>query len=278
MKYNKEELESINELREVFNQPVVPYNINKFEMLMLKHSEVIANDDLKDLELLRSVLSEENIQKISEETSKSEKKKFEIEINRIDEKVSNVEFNFLGSFASHPKNAKNNNLYRNTKQGIVYIYTNKWNEFIRDGKSDTSYIGGGLGERDVIELIGKYGGSGNFDGTIQATNVLVNNSNFSSIVGDNAQSLLTSIDNQIANKILFGGYLTRDMEEIGNNIYVGCENASGDWYVKKVTTNIDESLSLLYSNNFANGTNYDYLEGYEHKYSLNYVAVSGLGL
>jgi len=74
-------------------------------------------------------------------------------LNGIDGKS----FSYLGEFENHPDAEIELSFYRNTKEKVVYIYTNnQWVVLIRDGVTQRiqgGTAGGGLGERDVLTLI-----------------------------------------------------------------------------------------------------------------------------
>ena len=55
-------------------------------------------------------------------------------------------------------------------------------------------------------------------------------------------------------------------------------NTSGDWYIKKVVTDILGDISIRYTNNYASSVNYDYTSAFINKTELNYVPLSGLGV
>lgn len=259
--YSLEEQESINELKKVF---LVSENVDE----IIKE----ADSDSSDLEELKNLFSCNN-----EVLSNDD----EVNIVVSDKKDSggtNFELNYLGVF-NNPPQPKKYCLYRNSNQGIVYFcQDNKWIEFLVDGKSDSVYVGGGLGERDVIQLIEEHGGSGDFTGTLDATKVNVDETYLVATKGATAQELFESIDKTITSKILFGEYKTMNMDEVGNTIHVGCMDVDGGWYIKKVVTDSDGDIVLTYTNNYASGTSYDYENAYNNKYSLNYVSVSELGL
>ena len=276
MKYTAEELASIKELKEAFKVSSSSSSMQKFESLVIEAVSK-ANGDDEDLALLRSILSKEQMLEVVERAD-GDSKEIEIIVDDEVEDEESLTFNYLGVFTSPPKKANKNELYRNSTQGVVYIYTDRWVEFLRDGKSESVHIGGGVGADDVMQMIAEYGGSGHFDGTIQSTNVIISETNFATLKGTDLQAVLTSVDNVISSKILFGEYLTRDMEESGDIIYVGFESASGGWYIKKVVSDVDGNLSLLYTNNYANGTEYNYMEAWGNKYTLNYVSISSLGV
>lgn len=259
--YSLEEQESINELKKVF---LVSENVDE----IIKE----ADSDSSDLEELKNLFSCNN-----EVLSNDD----EVNIVVSDKKDSggtNLELNYLGVF-NNPPQPKKYCLYRNSNQGIVYFcQDNKWIEFLVDGKSDSVYVGGGLGERDVIQLIEEHGGTGDFTGTLDATKVNVDETYLVATKGATAQELFESIDKTITSKILFGEYKTMNMDEVGNTIHVGCMDVDGGWYIKKVVTDSDGDISLTYTNNYASGTSYDYETAYNNKYSLNYVSISELGL
>lgn len=131
----------------------------------------------------------------------------------------------------------------------------------------------------VIKKLSSNGsGGGSFDGYIDATNVNVEQTSLVTTSGSDAQTLFESIDYKIATKVLFGEYKTVDMEEVGDLIYVGFEALDGRWYFKKVITEPNGDLSILYTNNFANSSSYDYDQAWVNRYSLNYVTISMLGM
>lgn len=260
--YSLEEQESINELKKVF---LISDNVKE----IIKE----VDDDTSDLEELKTLLSD------SEEDVFSDDDEVDIVVGDKKEKESVVlELKYLGVF-NNPPPPKKYCLYRNSNQGIVYFCQDgKWIEFLVDGKTDSVYLGGGLGERDVIQLIEKHGGSGDFTGTLEATKVIVDESYLVATKGSTAQELFESIDKQITSKILFGEYKTMNMDEVGNIIHVGCMDVNGAWYIKKVVTDSDGDISLTYTNNYASGTSYNYENAYDNKYSLNYVSITELGL
>lgn len=262
--YSLEETESISELRKVF----LP---SKNTVDIVKEVDDISSD----LEELRKLFSEDNKEIISDT------KEVDIvigDVGKLDEKSVSLELKYLGVY-DRPPQPKKYCLYRNSNQGIVYFCQDgKWVEFLKDGKSDSVYVGGGLGEHDVLTLIKEHGGSGDFTGTLEATKVIIDESYLVATKGSTAQELFESIDKKITSKILFGEYKTHDMEEVGDTIYVGCKNVDGEWYIKKVVTDVEGNINLKYTNNYASGVSYDYDTAYNNKYTLSYVTVSELGM
>ena len=259
--YSLEEQESINELKKVF------CGSDK-----VKEIKIEVDTDDSDLEELKSLFSDTN------DIFSDGEVDIVIGETETESEIQTLELKYLGVF-NNPPPPKKYCLYRNSNQGIVYFcQDNKWIEFLVDGKSDSVYVGGGLGERDVIQLIEEHGGSGDFTGTLDATKVNVDETYLVATKGATAQELFESIDKTITSKILFGEYKTMNMDEVGNIIHVDCMDVNGGWYIKKVVTDSDGDIVLTYTNNYASGTSYDYENAYNNKYSLNYVSVSELGL
>ena len=91
-------------------------------------------------------------------------------------------------------------------------------------------------------------------------------------------SILEKFDRKIVSNVIFGNYKTHDVVEDGDIVYVGNMNTSGDWYIKKVVTDILGDISIRYTNNYASSVNYDYTSAFINKTELNYVPLSGLGV
>lgn len=300
MKYTEEEIDSINELKKFFN-------IKKIELKDILSSE---EEVLESVEELRKVYFS-NASKVEDVEKQTYDEPKELIFKENDNSYS---LKFIGEKIYHPENATRNELYRNSQNGTVYIYTTKWEVFLKDGESN-SFYGGGLGERDVIaivkDIIGNFDGHvkssnveidyqysnlvGNnlneilsdidskinedsFSGTLDSTNILIDNNNLSVITGNNLQESLEKIDRKIVSNVIFGNYKTHDVVEDGDIVYVGNMNTSGDWYIKKVVTDIIGDISIRYTNNYASTVNYDYLTAFINKTELNYVPLSGLGV
>ena len=300
MSYTEDELISINELKTTLN-------VKNVELKNILSSE---EEVLESVEELKKVFfgSASRIDDIERETYNEPKELI------FQEKEETYSLKFLGEKLYHPEHACRNNLYRNSQNGTVYIYTTKWEVFLKDGESN-SFYGGGLGERDVItivkDIVGNFDGNvkssnveidyqysnitGNnlneilsdidskinvdsFSGTLGSTNILIDNNNLSVITGNNLQESLEKIDRKIVSNVIFGNYKTHDVVEDGDIVYVGNMNTSGDWYIKKVVTDILGDISIRYTNNYASSVNYDYTSAFINKTELNYVPLSGLGV
>lgn len=300
MKYTEEEINSINELKNVFN-------VNKVELKDVLSSE---EEVLESVEELRQVYfgNTSKVEDIEKQTYDEPKELI------FKENDNSYSLKFIGEKLYHPEKANRNELYRNSQNGTVYIYTTKWEVFLKDGESNPFY-GGGLGERDVIaivkDIVGNFDGhvkSSNveidyqyvnltgdnlndilsdidskinvdsFSGTLDSINVLLNNDNLSVITGNNLQESLEKIDRKIVSNVIFGNYKTHDVTEDGDIVYVGNMNVSGDWYFKKVTTYVDGNIEIRYSNNYSSSVNYDYGLAYINRTDLVYVPLSGLGV
>ena len=300
MKYTEEEINSIDELKNVFN-------VNKVELKDILCSEEEVLESVEELKQFYFC----NTSKIEDLEKQTYDEPKELIFKENDNSYS---LKFIGEKLYHPGKANRNELYRNSQNGTVYIYTTKWEVFLKDGENNPFY-GGGLGEKDVIsivkDIVGNFDGhvkssnveidynytnlsGGNlneilsdidskinvdsFSGTLDSTNVLLNNDNLSVITGNNLQESLEKIDRKIVSNVIFGNYKTHDVTEDGDIVYVGNMNVSGDWYYKKVVTDIDGNISIKYSNNFSSSTNYDYSLAYVNKTELVYVPLSGLGV
>ena len=299
MKYTEEEINSINELKKFFNVK----NIEMVDILSSEEEVLESVEELKRAYFCNTSKIEEVIQQTYNEPKEL----------IFEENDNSYSLKFIGEKLYHPEKAKRNELYRNSQNGTVYIYTTKWEVFLKDGENN-SFYGGGFGERDVVaivkDIIGNFDGNvkssnveidyhyvnlngdnlneilsdidskidSGFSGTLDSINVVIDNSKLSVITGDTLQDSLEKIDRKIVSNVIFGNYKTHDVVEIGNVVYVGYMNVSGEWYLKKVYTDPSGNISISFSNNYSSMVNYNYTEAFINKSELVYVPLSGLGV
>ena len=214
----------------------------------MNYDDLVSLQELKscvydDVELLYTCLDEDDIKSL----------------NELREVFSEQDSLFIGEFDSEPDFNKYglNKIYRNIRDGATYIRTKtEWRLLNKDGKNGTngkqSIPGGGVGlnelNRVLDQRLSNYspGGGGSFTGTIDSNFVLTSGS-YVNISATTLSEALSSIDKIISNKILFGEYAKNDFIEDIDYMYVGYASLDDKWYIKRVE-DLGDSLVLRYAN------------------------------
>lgn len=218
--------------------------------------------------------------------------------NITEEEQQKYGFEFIGSYDYEPDHSSYNlnTTYRNNHDKAVYIKTkNGWELFLKDGQNGRSPVGGGLGYNDVNNLITQrltsVSGVGldatqvqqMIDTSISNIQVTSDNiqmaGNYVNISGSTLSTQMKSLDKLMYNINFLENYKTKDYETVGTNpeiMYVGKTNQLNNWYVRKITTTIDGTITQLHANISNNNTILNYTEAWNNRLLLSYDTLDNL--